>query len=343
MAQSRAPPIGEGATCSVLVNKLHPSRDVAAAIPNAAANEHVEDLVATCHAVVTRNGKTFDTIYFTSLSLPGLEMSAAERFVVVMVPGHADANWAHFGPALHAPIVPNLPPIVDAGMTIGDNIFFAQNRSEDIARVRNQGFAVDDDNDPAPKNVPAFFTPPVDNAGLFEGQSWANHGGGTGLIVVRRWGGGYDDASFRNGFTPIGKTYFQLFMYFFPMTWFSDVLLLQTSAGVVNAGATLVTFGELLRFLGLRLLMAMCSGWTVDQFWNYDTIPRDQEEDPCPYNFRTFMSKRYFLSINRYLVFKNVQKPAFVDKFWPIRRMIKSWNNHMAGIFLCTWVICLDE
>ena len=189
MAQSRAPPISEGATCSVLVNKLHPSRDVAAAIPNAAANEHVEDLVATCHAVVTRNGKTFDTIYFTSLSLPGLEMSAAERFVVVMVPGHADANWAHFGLALHAPIVPNLPPIVDAGMTIGDNIFFAQNRSEDIARVRNQGFAVDDDNDPAPKNVPAFFTPPVDNAGLFEGQSWANHGGGTGLIVVRRWGG----------------------------------------------------------------------------------------------------------------------------------------------------------
>ena len=171
------------------------------------------------------------------------------------------------------------------------------------------------------------------------GQSW----GWDGVDCRQTVGGGYDDASFRNGFTPIGKTYFQLFMYFFPMTWFSDVLLLQTSAGVVNAGATLVTFGELLRFLGLRLLMAMCSGWTVDQFWNYDTIPRDQEEDPCPYNFRTFMSKRYFLSINRYLVFKNVQKPAFVDKFWPIRRMIKSWNNHMAGIFLCTWVICLDE
>ena len=77
MARSRALPIGKGAVCSVLVNKLRPSRDVVAAIPNAAANQHIEDLVATRHAVVTRNGKTFDTIYFTSPSLPGLEMSAA--------------------------------------------------------------------------------------------------------------------------------------------------------------------------------------------------------------------------------------------------------------------------
>ena len=172
MARSRALPMGEGAVCSVLVNKLRPSRDVVAAIPNAAANQHVEDLVATRHAVITRNGKTFDTIYFTSLSLPRIEMSTAQKNVVVMVPGHADAIWAHFGPAVHAPIVPNLPPIVDVGTTIGDNIFFAQNRTEDIARVRNEGFAVDDDNEPAPKNVPGLFTPPVDDAGLFEGQSW---------------------------------------------------------------------------------------------------------------------------------------------------------------------------
>ncbi len=104
-----------------------------------------------------------------------------------------------------------------------------------------------------------------------------------------------------------------------------------------------MTFGELLRFLGLCLLMATCSRWTVDQCWNYYTIPRNQEEDPRPYNSRTFMSKRRFHVINRYLVFTNVQQPAFVDKFWLIRLMIKSWNNHMAGIFLCAWVICLHE
>jgi hypothetical protein len=108
-------------------------------------------------------------------------------------------------------------------------------------------------------------------------------------------------------------------MHFFPMTWFSAVLLPQTSAGVVNSGTTPVTFGELLRFLGIRLLMSTCSGWKVDEFWNYDTVPRDQEEDPCPYNFRAFMAKRRFQCINQYLKFTNVQRPAYVDKFWSVR------------------------
>ena len=107
------------------------------------------------------------------------------------------------------------------------------------------------------------------------------------------------------------------------MIWFSDVLLPQTSASVVNAGTTPVTFGDFLRFLGICLLMSMYSGWNVDQFWNYDVVPHNQEEDPCPNNFKTFMPKRHFLSINQYLVFTNDQKPAFVDKFWSVRQIIK--------------------
>ena len=75
---------------------------------------------------------------------------------------------------------PNLPPIIAATQTIGDEIFFAQNRAEDIACVRAEGFEVDDDNDPAPENVPRLFDVPpaaaVVNGGLFEGQSWGWNG-----------------------------------------------------------------------------------------------------------------------------------------------------------------------
>jgi hypothetical protein len=42
--------------CSVLVTKLRPLRTVAKALPNAAANQRVEDLAATCQAVITRSG-----------------------------------------------------------------------------------------------------------------------------------------------------------------------------------------------------------------------------------------------------------------------------------------------
>jgi len=86
MARPRALPLGEGAVCSVLVNKLRPSRTVAEALPNAAANQRVKDLVATRHAVITRSGRMYDTIYFTSPSFPGVEISAARRYVVVMAP-----------------------------------------------------------------------------------------------------------------------------------------------------------------------------------------------------------------------------------------------------------------
>ena len=175
MAQSRALPLGKGAVCSVLVKKLIPSWTVAKAIPIAAANQRLENLVATCHTVITRLGKTYDTIYFTSPSFPGVEIRAARRYVIVMVPGHVDAMWPHFAPAVRASIVPNLLPVIAPTQTIiGDEIFFAQNRAKDIARVRAEGFEVDDDNDPAPENVPGLFDvpPEVVDGGLFEGQSW---------------------------------------------------------------------------------------------------------------------------------------------------------------------------
>ena len=153
----------------------------------------------------------------------------------------------HVPVAVVVPTAPTLPPAEATHNIIDDDIYFAQNRAEDIARVRNEGFEVDDDNDPAPENIPApAEAPPVVNeGGLYEGQTW----GWDGIDHRQMAGGGYDEPSFTQDFTPIGKTYLQLFMHFFLMTWFSAVLLPETNAGVVNTGTTPVTFGELLRFL----------------------------------------------------------------------------------------------
>ncbi len=105
--------------------------------------------------------------------------------------------------------------------------------------------------------------------------------------------------------------------------------------GLVNTVAAPLTFGELLCFLGIHLLMATCSGWNTDQFWNYDDISRDQEEDPCLYNFKNFMSKRRFIAIGWCLNFTNVEKPAFLDKIWQVCQMIKAWNDHLATMSQC--------
>ena len=104
-----------------------------------------------------------------------------------MVPGNVDAMWTYFAPGVRASIVPNLPPVIAPTQTNGDAIFFAQNRAEDIACGRAEGFEVDDDNDPAPENVPGLFdVPPVVNGGLFEGQSW----GWDGIDHLQMAGGG---------------------------------------------------------------------------------------------------------------------------------------------------------
>ena len=66
-------------------------------------------------------------------------------------------------------------------------------RAEDIAFVRDMGFEVDDDNKPAPENVPAVDTPPVNGGTLLEGQEWVWDGIDCramlqGSIVLRGWG-----------------------------------------------------------------------------------------------------------------------------------------------------------
>ena len=99
--------------------------------------------------------------------------------------------WGQVTAAVVVPTGPTLPPVVATHNIIHDDIYFAQNRAEDIARVRNEGFEVDDDNDPAPENIPdpAEGPPVVIEAGLYEGQTW----GWDGIDCRHTVGGRYDE------------------------------------------------------------------------------------------------------------------------------------------------------
>lgn len=98
--------------------------------------------------------------------------------------------------------------------------------------------------------------------------------------------------TFAEGWTPQGKTYLEIFLHMLPLQWFTDVFVVKTSEGLENASHPPVSFGEMLRYVGLWLLMATCSGWRKEQFWS--DMPYDQEEKPCPYRFNDYMSKRRF-------------------------------------------------
>ncbi len=255
---------------------LRPSREVAERFPNATAQQRLDDLIATRLGRSDRRGNNFEAVFFTSASFPGLELSCARGKYIVREEGHT--HWdvptrvprggARAGAGRPADAVP-VAEIVEEREEIPEEIFQARNRAEDIALVRGQGFEVDDDNDPAPENVPAVDeAPPVVND-LLEGQEWGWDGIDRRVVA----GGNYNEPSFPNNWVPQGKSYLDLFIYFFPMVWFTTVLVAKTSAAIVESGLhgskAPVTFGEMIRFLGIRLLMSTQQGWTVDDYWRY--------------------------------------------------------------------------
>jgi hypothetical protein len=86
--------------------------------------------------------------------------------------GHADGFWEE------RVVVPALLPMGQSEddknerVEIGDHISAAQNVAEDIARVRQEGFEVDDDNELLPENIPSNGDALPSNLGLLEGQVW---------------------------------------------------------------------------------------------------------------------------------------------------------------------------
>ena len=216
-------------------------------------------------------------------------------------------------------------------------MFSASNRAEDIALVRNQGHEVDDDNDPAPENIPSPNTRLPNGSVLYDDQAWAWDG-------IDQMTSAYPDKpkpSFKRGWSPQGKTYMDIFLHCLPMTWISTVLLAATSASMEKDDVQPLSFGELIRYIGLWLLMSTCQGWKRQDFWSQ--LDFDEEEDPCPYRFGKYMSKRRFDSITKHLTFTNVNPPSYRDRIWEVRQMIKAWNDNMAAMFLAGWALCLDE
>ena len=151
--------LGEGARCSVLVKNLRPTREVSQRILNPVPRQRVTDLVVVRRGNITRGGMTYKAIYFTSPLFPDLELHAAKKFTVVTHEGHGDRIWST---PLQADGAPAPAVTDDEGREINADVFNANDRMDDIARICAEGFEVDDDNEALPENVPVAGTPPVE-------------------------------------------------------------------------------------------------------------------------------------------------------------------------------------
>lgn len=192
------------------------------------------------------------------------------------------------------------------------------------------GFMVEDDNDPAPKNVPQ------EGDALPNNQTWGWDGADHCAVF------GADNNKPKIGGL-LGQvlefvTTIAMFLILFPRNFMEQVILKETNKKLDKE----LKFGEFLWFIGLWLVISYSSPGSLNrrEFWA-STKPR--REGGAPFRLNDLMTGRRFEEIIAALSFTNLQPPAFKDKFWEIRQMVKAWNENMREAFTAGWINCLDE
>ena len=114
-----------------------------------------------------------------------------------------------------------------------------------------------------------------------------------------------------------------------------DVIVKLTSN---KLGDHPLSYGEFLRWIGLWMLMATTSGSQRKSYWSMKPI---DVFEGAPYRYNHWMSRDRFDDILCALTLTDELKPAQVDRFWEIRRLVKEWNKNMGAQFAPSWVVCL--
>ena len=125
-----------------------------------------------------------------------------------------------------------------------------------LANIRNQGFEVDDDNEPDPANV---LPPGAElSQGLKPGQVWGWDGIDRHHIVTPE----KEEPSYADGWSPLGVSYFLVFLHYLPLTFFNESILVNTSEALESLGEPELVWGESLRFVGTWCMVATVSGYS---------------------------------------------------------------------------------
>ena len=332
---------GIGAQANCLARFLHPSKQVRDLIPHTWQKERFNDLIitGTAHRVVRKRSPPTTAYLLRSDRLPGVELYAAARNVVISREGLAEDIFDQTDvttDSTNSTENPN-PIQVDPAIRIDghnddpDFPFLAQGNltAQDMASMLEQGIAVDNDNLPVEEN--ALNNNPEEDSLL----DW-----NFDAICKRRAQGLRNNkASFKNIENSVIErmTNLSLFQLLFPMDYVRDVIIVETNKKL-KLGP--LTVREFFVWLGLWLYMSCYQGIDRRSWWS--------QSEPCmeegaPFRFSLFMTKNRFEDILSNLTYTNQPEPRFYDPFFNIRQMEDSWNANMEMQFDPSWANCLDE
>ena len=350
--------LGVGAKATVLVSRLHPKDKVAQAYPNSMKDERSVEIV-----VLDRGSRPIcreSKLVVVFIHPPhgdlqeGFECWTIQRFVKVVSEGNEEDlfdvpvvataqeqaqrpsnentdgnnNTNNNNDAEQQDMPDELHRIVDATTTSGTTV-----QGDDLAIVANlvDGNMIDNDNAPAPENIP---TPNENTDGIF--GEWEHSGSCFRAMAGER------RLKARISYPPhIRPSLFNLFELFFFTPFVKNVIIPQTNNRLeANGFHRDLSYGEFLRWIGVWLLMSTLHGPDRAAFWSLTDINRFHG---APWRLGDLMSRKRFDAILRSIFYTDQEKPAYRDKFWEVRQMIVAWNDNMAEQFTPSWVSCLDE
>ena len=323
---------GMGAICSVLKRMLHPARLIREKCVNFAKDDRPDGLLTVREEV--RLLKEALCLVFRHEDFEGQELFTCRKHARTLAEGPEHLCFVESAarPAAGA-------PEGEGGIDIPDDIRLqdgGQHTREDVELLRREGFNIDDDNDPAPENIPANNR---ESSAPVEETMWGWKG------FCHRKSSGFGNRAPRINTLPhdvLGNVSFlAMFLLLLPSTFLQNVVLTSTNERLVrDRKERPVEWGEFIRFLGLWFHMACYVGHSRADFWSQHSV---DPFDGAPVRFHAYMTQRRFDAILSCLTFTNKPPPACRDKFHCVRDLIAAFNSNMKDIFFPAWATCLDE
>ena len=151
---SRKKRIGTGAICSVLKRILHPSREINNKYPNQQHRERLDELLVTGHELRRVRGKEQLCILFRHADFEGIQLYCQEQYAKVITEGPAEYFFVTQEGVDQEEVHEQQNPQEEQAEEFQLILELVGDLAEDIACLHAEGYGMDDDNEPAPENVP---------------------------------------------------------------------------------------------------------------------------------------------------------------------------------------------
>ena len=184
-----------------------------------------------------------------------------------------------------------------------DELLNNQATSEETLEALHGVIDIDDDNDPAPENIPA----PTDISSSSIFGEWGHEG-----VCFRKQQGNQNiRAKLNVALDPnADNPNLQLFEILFPKKWILETVIPSTNN---QLGEEPLSYGELLRWIGLWILMSTVDGSDCRGFWSNKHV---NIFEGAPFWLNNFMTRNRFETILNNITYTSHEPLAFRDRFW---------------------------